>query len=260
MIDPTEHSISSILDWIRTSREPSDHPKAQAPTKGGYQSTYEGMTEWVEDVISLLGYVADKDINRYNDFMSRCKVRDPIGFNALVGSMYHTESQQEEDVTVLVPTTTVPAVTVPPTTTIPVPTTTVPTTTTVPPPTTTVPPPTTTVPPPTTTVPPVTTTVPPPTTTTRPEEPSSIWPKVPPIQHAPFPLPGRGDLAGIPHADPLVEGRATALMEGGERPQRLRPRPIAGLPMQEMKGRPETGPLKTLGDFLTGYLNPGAQR
>jgi len=131
MIDPTEHSISSILDWIRTSREPSDHPKAQAPTKGGYQSTYEGMTEWVKDVMFLLGYVADKDIDRYERFLQDTKRRDPIGFNALVGSMYHTEPQQEEDVTVLVPTTTTP----PPTTTVPPPSTTVPTTTT----TTTVP-------------------------------------------------------------------------------------------------------------------------
>ena len=123
MIDPTKYSISEILDWIRESRKPSDHPKAQAPTKGGYQPTYEGMEQWVEDVMFLLGYVADKDIDRYNDFMGRCKNRDPIGFNALVGSMYHTEPEQEEDIRKTVPTTT----TLPPTTT------------TVPPPTTTVP-------------------------------------------------------------------------------------------------------------------------
>ena len=81
----------------------------------------------------LLGYVADKDEDRYNDFMGRCRDRDPKAYNALVGSMRHTEEQQVEDVTDLVPTTT----------TLPPPST---TTTTLPPPTTTVPPPTTTVP------------------------------------------------------------------------------------------------------------------
>jgi len=127
MIDPTEHSVSYILDWIRESRK-APHPKA--PAGGGYEPTHEGMSKWVNDVMFLLGYVADKDIDRYERFLQDTKGRDPAGFNALVGSMYHTEPQQVEDVTALVPTTTVPDVTPPPTTTIPVPTTTPPPTTT----------------------------------------------------------------------------------------------------------------------------------
>ena len=145
MIDPTKHSISYILDWIRESRKPA-HPKA--PERGGYEPTFEGMEQWIDDVMFLLGYVADKDEDRYNDFMGRCRERDPKAYNALVGRIQHTQEQQEEDVTKLVPTTTTTTtLPPPPTTTVPVPTTTVPV------PTTTVPPPTTTLPPPTTTVP-----------------------------------------------------------------------------------------------------------
>ena len=275
MIDPTEHSISSILDWIRTSREPSDHPKAQAPTKGGYQSTYEGMTEWVKDVMFLLGYVADKDIDRYERFLQDTKRRDPIGFNALVGSMYHTEPQQEEDVTVLVPTTTTP----PPTTTVPPPSTTVPTTTT----TTTMVPTTTVVPTTTTAVPPTTTYMIPPTTT-RPQEPSSIWPKEedarygtqggarPHSPHAPF-WPRRpadwpyakGPKYGEMGEDDLTlnigpdDWGAPPGTAAAPPPEPFDPAVLANVPRTEMKGWPEAGPLKIIGDFLTGYFNPGQQ-
>ena len=160
--NPSAYSVSEILDWIRTSRDPSDHPKAQAPTKGGYRDTYEGMEQWVEDVVYLLGYVKAKDNkdgdDRYQNFLNSYQKYDERGCNALIGRIYHTEAERKEDIEDLVPTTTVPTTT----TTVPVPATTTTTpvgpesTTTLPPPsttTTTLPPPTTTIPPPTTTVP-----------------------------------------------------------------------------------------------------------
>jgi len=267
MIDPTKYSISEILDWIRESRKPSDHPKAQAPTKGGYQPTYEGMEQWVEDVMFLLGYVADKDIDRYNDFMGRCKNRDPIGFNALVGSMYHTEPEQEEDIRKTVPTTP------------PLP----PTTTTVPVPTTTVPVPTTTVPPPTTTLPPPTTTVPDDPepddrgrhvrTVDRPTPDRRGWTWPPPPKgpetrphspHAPFwpRVPSDWPYARGPKYGEIPEGDSTLNVgpdDWGAPPGTPAARPPGDAqPTGAVTEWPTEGPLKILGDFLGGYLNPGA--
>lgn len=278
MIDPTEHSISEILDWIRTSRIPSAHPKAQERTKGGYSMTLQGYNQWTDDALFLLNYVANKDNDRYDDFLKRYKDIDPIGFNALVGRMYHTEEQQEEDVTALVPTTAPP-----PTTTLAPPPT---TTTTLPPPSTT----TTTMVPTTTVVPTTTTAVPPtttymiPPTTTRPQEPSSIWPKEedarygtqggarPHSPHAPF-WPRRpadwpyakGPKYGEMGEDDLTlnigpdDWGAPPGTAAAPPPEPFDPAVLANVPRTEMKGWPEAGPLKIIGDFLTGYFNPGQQ-
>jgi len=224
------------------------------------------MTQWVEDVMFLLGYVADKDIDRYNDFMGRCKNRDPIAFNALIGSMYHPEEQQVEDVTGLVPTTTVPTTT---------------TTTTMPPPEVTAPPPITDIPP-TTTVPPPTTTVPPPTTTVpdrdrprRPHEPrptgSWTWPPPPKgpetrphSPHAPFwpRVPSDWPYERGPEYGEIPEGDSTLNAgpdDWGAPPGTPASRPPGDAqPTGAVTEWPTEGPLKILGDFLGGYLNPGA--
>jgi hypothetical protein len=90
MIDPTEHSVSYILDWIRESRKPDVHPKAEdRTTKGGYPMTLQGYGQWTDDVSFLLDYVATKDSGRYSDFSKRYKGIDPVGFNALKGRMGH---------------------------------------------------------------------------------------------------------------------------------------------------------------------------
>ena len=90
MIDPTEHSISEILDWIRESRKPDVHPKAEdRTTKGGYSMTLQGYEQWTDDVLLLLNYVATKDNGHYGDFFKRYKDIDPVGFNALKGRMGH---------------------------------------------------------------------------------------------------------------------------------------------------------------------------
>jgi len=232
--------------WLR-SRVAGERPGV-APgsvTEGGYDTDVEGMRSWRSDISEFALWLSANEPEMFGEFRYRYMGLDPEGWKAIVGFAggFHDkpagppdESQLESDVEALVDNPVgedVPA----PTVTTPAPTT----TTTTPPPTTTKPPRTIPVTPdtgPEVTAPP-TTTVPPPTTT-RPEHPSSIWPKVPPIQHAPFPLPGRGDKAGVREPDPLVEGRATALGEDFERPQRLRQRPITGLPMQE--GRPGDWP------------------
>jgi hypothetical protein len=248
------------------------HPKA--PARGGYEPTYEGMNEWVDDVMFLLGYVADKDIDRYERFLQDTKRRDPAGFNALVGSMYHTEPQQEEDVTVLVPTTTTPPL---PTTTVPPPSTTVPTTTTT---TTTVPPPTTTVPPPTTTVPVPTTTVPPPTTTitrplddrrssppsghaggTRPHTASGpFWPRVP----ADWPYASRDQRRRAYEESGAGEDDLTLNMgpdDWGAPPGTAAAQPpgddISTGALQA--GLPEEGPIPAIVDAIRGGIEQGAE-
>ena len=279
--DPSAYSITEILEWIRTSRDPSDHPKAQAPTKGGYQPTYEGMEQWVEDVMFLLGYVADKDIDRYNDFMGRCKNRDPIGFNALIGSMYHPEEQQVEDVTGLVPTTTVPPTTT--TTTMP------PLDVEAPPPITDIPPTTTAPPdgqpqprmpgtwpqfPPQHILPPVHT-VPPRDRPRRPHErrPPGGWPWPPPPKgpetrphspHAPFwpRVPSDWPYARGPKYGEIPEGDSTLNVgpdDWGAPPGTPASRPPGDAqPTGAATKWPTEGPLKILGDFMGGYLNPGA--
>jgi len=264
MIDPTKHSISYILDWIRESRKPA-HPKA--PERGGYEPTFEGMEQWINDVMFLLGYVADKDEDRYNDFMGRCRERDPKAYNALVGRIQHTEEQQEEDVAELVPTTT----TLPPTTTtVPVPTTTVPV------PTTTVPPPTTTLPPPTTTVP----DDPEPDdrgrhvrTVDRPTPDRRGWTWPPPPKgpetrphspHAPFwpRVPSDWPYARGPKYGEIPEGDSTLNVgpdDWGAPPGTPAAQPPGDAqPTGAVTEWPTEGPLKILGDFLGGYLNPGA--
>ena len=265
MIDPTKHSISYILDWIRESRKPA-HPKA--PERGGYEPTFEGMEQWINDVMFLLGYVADKDEDRYNDFMGRCLERDPKAYNALVGRIQHTEEQQEEDVTELVPTTT-----------------------TLPPTTTTLPPTTTTVPPPTTTVPveveperrgrhvrtvdrptpdrrgrhvrtvdrPVpdrrgwTWPPPPKGLETRPHSPHApFWPRVP----SDWPYERGPEYGEIPEGDSTLNAGPD---DWGAPPSTPAARPPGDAqPTGATMEWPTEGPLKILGDFMGGYLNPGA--
>ena len=107
--DGETHSLipmDEIWGLIRESRIPWGRSKGMATTKGGYEITHEGYTQWVEDVITLLSFIADQPYEHYqsyvNNFIDELKDSDPLGHAALVGTVYHTPEEQVIDIQIMV--------------------------------------------------------------------------------------------------------------------------------------------------------------